>query len=66
MENHLHSESFTYDADGNITRLQRSDDQNHQATTDYRYDRMDNLVSMNCQRRQQYFVRMIQHLVVIT
>ncbi len=45
----LDTESFVYDADGNITRLQHSDDQNHQATTDYRYDRMDNLVSMNCQ-----------------
>ncbi len=45
----LDTESFTYDADGNITRLQHSDDQNHQATIDYRYDRMDNLISMNCQ-----------------
>ena len=45
----LDTESFTYDAGGNITRLQHSDDQNHQATIDYRYDRMDNLISMNCQ-----------------
>ncbi len=45
----LHTESFAYDGDGNITRLQRSDDQNHQVTINYSYDRMDNLVSMNCQ-----------------
>ncbi len=44
----LHTESFVYDADGNITRLQRSDDQNHEAIMHYRYDRMDNLISMNC------------------
>ncbi len=44
----LHTESFVYDPDGNIIRLQRGDDQNHQATIDYRYDHMDNLVSMNC------------------
>ncbi|MCY4329076.1 MAG: hypothetical protein OXC48_03175, partial [Endozoicomonadaceae bacterium] len=45
----LHAESFVYDADGNITHLQRSDDQNNQATINYRYDLMDNLVSMNCE-----------------
>ncbi len=45
----LHTESFVYDPDGNITRLQQGDDQNHQATINYRYDRMDNLVSMNCE-----------------
>ncbi|MCY4330543.1 MAG: hypothetical protein OXC48_10775, partial [Endozoicomonadaceae bacterium] len=45
----LHSESFVYDADGNIIRLQRSDDQNRQATIHYRYDRLDNLVSMQCE-----------------
>ncbi len=45
----LHTESFVYDPDGNIIRLQRGDDQNHQATIDYRYDNMDNLVSMNCE-----------------
>ena len=44
----LYNESFVYDANGNIIHLQRSDDQNHQATIDYRYDRIDNLVSMNC------------------
>ncbi len=44
----LHSESYIYDTDGNIIRLQRSDDKNHQATIHYRYDRLDNLVSMNC------------------
>ena len=44
----IHSESFIYDADGNITRLQRSDDKNHQAIISYRYDRMDNLISMHC------------------
>ncbi len=45
----LHSESYIYDADGNIICLQRSDDdQNRQATINYRYDRLDNLVSMNC------------------
>ena len=44
----LHTESFVYDANGNIIRLQRSDDKNHQATIHYRYDRLDNLVSMNC------------------
>ena len=44
----LYAESLSYDADGNITCLQRSDDQNHQATMYYRYDRMDNLTSMNC------------------
>ncbi len=44
----LHTESFVYDANGNIIRLQRSDDQNHEAIMHYHYDRMDNLVSMNC------------------
>ncbi|MCY4176973.1 MAG: hypothetical protein OXD32_00550, partial [Endozoicomonadaceae bacterium] len=44
----LHAEYFIYDADGNITRLQCNDDQNHQAIISYRYDRMDNLVSMHC------------------
>ena len=47
----LHSESFIYDADGNITRLQRSDDK-HQAIISYRYDRMDNLISMHCRGKK--------------
>ncbi len=45
----LYTESFVYNADENIIHLQRSDDHNHQATIDYRYDCMDNLVSMNCE-----------------
>ncbi|MCY4330190.1 MAG: hypothetical protein OXC48_08960, partial [Endozoicomonadaceae bacterium] len=45
----LHDESFVYDADGNIIRLQRSDGENRQAIIHYRYDHMDNLVSMDCE-----------------
>ena len=45
----LYNESFVYDANGNIIHLQRSDDKNRQATIDYRYDRIDNLVSMHCE-----------------
>ncbi len=45
----LHTECFVYDPDGNITRLQQGDDQNHQSTIDYHYDHIDNLVSMNCE-----------------
>ncbi len=44
----LYASSFVYDADGNITSLQRSDDQNHKVTINYRYDNLNSLVAMNC------------------
>ncbi len=45
----LYAASFVYDADGNIIRLQRSDDKNHKVIIHYGYDHLDNLVTMDCQ-----------------
>ncbi len=45
----LYASSFVYDADGNIVRLTRTDDKNNKSVVNYSYDRMNNMVTMDCQ-----------------